>query len=117
MVAFPSDMRKRLAATLPRGDKLVIPAFYSKLTQTQRAKARNAYVERQQGLCAHCGHPLSEQPPWSITDKIINWNAFPGGRVGFLRNPIHLHHDHDTDLTIGAVHAYCNAVLWQYHGR
>jgi hypothetical protein len=34
-----------------------------------------------------------------------------------LKSPIHLQHDHDTGLTEGAVHAYCNAVLWQYEGR
>jgi hypothetical protein len=28
-----------------------------------------------------------------------------------------LHHCHQTGLTIGAVHAKCNAVLWQYHGE
>lgn len=31
--------------------------------------------------------------------------------------PVHLHHDHKTGLTIGAVHAKCNAVLWQYYGE
>jgi hypothetical protein len=33
----------------------------------------------------------------------------------FLKYPVHLHHSHVTGLTIGAVHAYCNAVLWVYH--
>ncbi|AGI61771.1 hypothetical protein VCO139_0016 [Vibrio phage VCO139] len=31
--------------------------------------------------------------------------------------PIHLHHDHNTGMTIGAVHARCNAVLWEYYGE
>jgi len=30
---------------------------------------------------------------------------------------MHLHHNHETDMTEGAVHAYCNAVLWQYEGK
>lgn len=34
---------------------------------------------------------------------------------GFFDRPVHLHHSHDTGLTIGAVHAVCNAVLWIYH--
>ena len=34
----------------------------------------------------------------------------------FFDHSIHLHHDHDTGMTIGAVHAHCNAVLWEYEG-
>ena len=34
-----------------------------------------------------------------------------------LAHPIHLQHNHSTDMTEGAVHAYCNCVLWQYEGR
>lgn len=117
MIAFSPNMRDRIASTMPRGDKLVILARYSVLTQRERAIVRDAYVERQGGMCSHCGHPLHEKPPWSITDKIIRWDRFPGGRAGFLRYPVHLHHDHETDYTLGAVHAYCNAVLWQYHGE
>jgi hypothetical protein len=30
---------------------------------------------------------------------------------------IHLQHCHKTNMTEGAVHAYCNAVLWQYEGK
>ena len=35
----------------------------------------------------------------------------------FFKYPVHLHHSHDTGKTIGAVHAYCNAVLWEYYGQ
>ena len=35
----------------------------------------------------------------------------------FFKYPVHLHHSHYTGMTIGAVHANCNAVLWQYHGE
>jgi len=44
----------------------------------------------------------------------INLKLFP---PGFLKNPVHLQHNHDSDLTEGAVHAKCNGVMWQYHGR
>ena len=44
----------------------------------------------------------------------INYRLFP---PGFLKNPIHLQHDHDTNMTEGAVHAKCNAVLWEYYGK
>ena len=47
-------------------------------------------------------------------EKKINWKLFP---PFFLRFPIHLQHNHDTNMTEGAVHAYCNAVMWQYEGR
>lgn len=96
---------------------ILIPAHYSTLSSSQRATVRAAYVERQDRLCYHCRHSLHEHPPRAITDKPIAWERFPGGQIGFLRYPIHLHHDHVTDLTLGAVHAYCNAVLFQYHGE
>lgn len=37
--------------------------------------------------------------------------------VLLLRYPVHLQHNHDTGMTEGAVHARCNAVMWQYLGR
>lgn len=89
---------------------------YHSLTPRERGKLRAAYVENQNGLCYHCKSPLGDEPPPKITKKPINWRLFPRGR-GFLDYPIHLHHDHKTGMTIGAVHARCNAVLWQYHGE
>lgn len=91
-----------------------LPAKYSKLTPSQRRAVRLIYIGRQKGLCYWCNHPLDEEPPKAITEKKINWKLFP---PGFLNNPVHLQHCHDTDNTEGAVHAYCNAVMWQYHGR
>jgi hypothetical protein len=49
-----------------------------------------------------------------ILKKDINLRLFP---PNFLKYPIHLHHCHDTGMTIGAVHCHCNAVLWQYLGK
>ena len=49
-----------------------------------------------------------------IKNKKINWKLFP---PNFLKYPIHLQHCHKTGWTEGAVHAYCNAVMWQYEGR
>lgn len=90
------------------------PVDYRAMTQPERRKVREAYVKEQDGFCCHCSKPLERAPDMS---KLIRWNLFPGGRDGFLRYPIHLHHNHKTGMTIGAVHAYCNAVLWQYHGE
>lgn len=117
MVAFSLDTRARLAATEPRGGVDRVPAHYSKLGVARRAAVRERYAELQDGLCYHCQAPLDGEPSADIRLFRIDWRRFPGGEEGFLRYPVHLHHDHDTDLTIGAVHALCNAVLFQYHGE
>jgi len=93
-----------------------LPTEYSKLDWKKGEKAivREQYILEQKGLCYYCKTSLKLSPPSEITDKDINWGLFP---PGFLNYPIHLQHNHDTDMTEGAVHAYCNAVLWQYEGR
>lgn len=101
----------------PKSSEDRIPALYSKLGAARRVVVRERYVELQHGRCHHCAMPLDGPPSPEVQAKKINWHAFPGHEAGFLRYPVHLHHDHETDLTIGAVHAYCNAVLWQHHGE
>ena len=93
-----------------------LPTEYSKLDWKKGEKAivREQYILEQKGLCWYCNTSLKLSPPSEITDKEINWDLFPNG---FLNHQIHLQHNHDTDMTEGAVHAYCNAVLWQYEGR
>lgn len=90
------------------------PEYYSELSQPQRKILREAYVEAQGGLCYWCGELLSGPPSEKVASASVNMRLFP---VGFLANPIHLQHDHHSGLTEGAVHARCNAVMWQYHGR
>ena len=90
-----------------------LPVDYEDLTWQERREARQQYILEQKGMCWHCKAALSKDAPENIRDMKINWDLFP---PQFLKHPIHLHHDHDTGWTIGAVHAYCNAVLWQYHG-
>ena len=89
-----------------------LPVDYTELSQPGRRAVREQYIAGQEGKCWHCKHSLSELPPDEITSKRITWSKFP---PQFLRHPIHLHHDHDTGMTIGAVHAFCNAYLWEYH--
>lgn len=72
------------------------------------------YVQEQGGLCWHCKCSLFGPPSQEIRDTPLLMQFFPGN---FLEAPIHLHHDHNTGLTIGAVHSRCNAVLWQHHGQ
>ena len=87
--------------------------YYSRLTSQGRRELRNAYAAEQEGLCMYCAYPLHSEPPDHVK-KPIDWRLFPNG---FLKYPVHLQHNHTTDLTEGAVHAYCNAVMWQYEGR
>ena len=90
------------------------PVSYSSLAPYERKIIREQYIKEQGGVCFWCKHSLKEKPPKRITGMKIDWSLFP---KNFLKYPVHLQHDHDTDLTEGAVHAYCNAVMWQYHGR
>lgn len=91
-----------------------LPAKYSKLTQPERASVRQRYVTKQEGLCWFCKEALDDRPSDKVSKAKLNMNLFP---AGFLRYPVHLHHDHKTDFTIGAVHSECNAYLWQYLGQ
>lgn len=91
-----------------------LPIKYSETAPHIRRQAREQYVKEQGGLCYWCHQPLTGAPSDEVNSKIICWSLFP---KNFLKYPIHLQHDHDTDLTEGAVHAKCNAVMWQYHGR
>ena len=91
-----------------------LPTLYDNLTPAGRRRVRERYVQEQGGMCWFCKEDLDEEPPTKVTDKPINLRLFP---PGFLKSPVHLQHDHVTGLTEGAVHGYCNAVLWQYMGR
>lgn len=92
----------------------VRPVNYKSLGWLERRRVREEYITDQRGKCAHCGGPLNEVPPAAVTRLRIDWRRFP---KNFTRHPVHLHHSHITGMTIGAVHALCNAVLWQYHGE
>lgn len=91
-----------------------LPVNYDELTPKQRKEVREQYIAEQKWKCWFCGKHLEDEPHHAVVEKKINWELFP---VGFMRHPIHLQHDHETGMTEGAVHAMCNAVLWQYHGR
>lgn len=94
--------------------KYSLPVKYSEHTSYHRRKIREQYVQEQDGKCYWCKELLTDTPTKDVTSKTIDLRLFP---PGFLKNPVHLQHDHDTDMTEGAVHAYCNAVMWQYYGR
>lgn len=93
-----------------------LPTDYTKLDwrKGEKAKVREQYVIEQNNKCYYCNESLSEPPPKRITDKKIKLSLFP---PNMLKHPVHLQHNHETNMTEGAVHAYCNCVLWQYEGR
>lgn len=91
-----------------------LPVDYTKLDWQDRTLVREQYIKEQGGDCWFCHTPLVNKPPEKITKKKIDLSLFP---PNFLKYPVHLQHNHDTGMTEGAVHAYCNAVLWQYHRR
>lgn len=90
------------------------PANYNTMDQMERRRVREQYAKDQDGLCHHCHAPLTGSPPTKVTSLSVTATRFP---PNFFKHPVHLHHDHKTGMTIGAVHSYCNAVLWQYHGE
>jgi len=91
-----------------------LPINYNTAHWKVRKIAREQYVKEQDFKCCFCDGSLNEEAPEKIRSKYINWSLFP---PNFLKHPVHLHHDHATGMTIGAVHNYCNAILWQYHGK
>ena len=91
-----------------------LPVNYESLSAKKRKEVRLQYIEKQNNKCMYCGEDLDQDPPEQITNIDIDWQYFP---PGFLNNPIHLQHNHDTGMTEGAVHSYCNAVMWQKENR
>ena len=94
--------------------KYKLPINYTRLTRVQRKEVREQYILQQRHQCYWCHEDLRNPAPDVITAQKINLKLFP---PGFLNNPIHLQHNHENGQTEGAVHAYCNAVMWEHHGR
>jgi hypothetical protein len=91
-----------------------LPVDYRTLAPHERRAVREEYMRIQGGMCAHCGGPLGKPARDDVRAKPILRRLFPRD---FFKWPVHLHHCHETGMTIGAVHNHCNAVLWQYHGE
>lgn len=91
-----------------------LPTLYDLLNYSERKEVREQYVEKQKGLCNFCNRPLDGPPAVRVDKARINKNLFP---PNMFKYPVHLDHDHNTGLTRGAVHAKCNAYLWQYKGK
>jgi hypothetical protein len=91
-----------------------LPTEYHNLRPKDRRRARLQYMEEQGNECFYCGESFDGPPLKAVTDLPVLKRLFP---PGFFKHPVHLHHDHNTGMTIGAVHNYCNAVMWQYEGQ
>ena len=89
-----------------------LPVNYDECSVSMRNTVRDEYCRVQNNKCYHCDMSLNEQPAAEIMVLSVDESLFP---PNFFKWPIHLHHDHNTGMTIGAVHCRCNAVLWQYH--
>jgi len=91
-----------------------LPVNYTKLPFHERRAVREQYITEQDNKCFYCGADLNGKVPKHIISKPINWKLFPST---FMKYPVHLQHCHKTGMTEGAVHAYCNAVMWQYENK
>ena len=94
--------------------KIKLPVNYTKLQWQERRAVREEYIRLQKGKCHFCGKPLDGPPTKKIKSMPIHKSLFP---PKFFDYPVHLHHNHETGMTIGAIHCECNAVLWQYYGE
>lgn len=97
-------------------DTKSLPVDYTQLTWQERRTVRQQYVREQNGECFYCGAGLNDRPLKDLLDIPIDWSLFPGGKE-FLNYPVHLQHNHDTGMTEGAVHSFCNALMWNYERR
>lgn len=91
-----------------------LPVLYKNIPKHEKRVVREKYIELQEGKCYYCKCPLEIEPSEIKQLYRVTPSLFP---KGFFDNPIHLHHSHVSGLTLGAVHAYCNAVLWEHLGE
>lgn len=91
-----------------------LPVDYRGLNWQARRAVRHQYVEMQHNECFYCGDSLDGEVSTELTDIPIDWSLFP---QNFLAYPVHLQHNHKTGMTEGAVHSFCNALMWNYERR
>ncbi len=83
----------------------------------KKRELRDEYTRSFGGRCLYCFEKLDDEPNSFVRDSAddIEWDDSPGRKEGFLKNPIHLHHDHETGLTLASIHALCNAHSWHFY--
>lgn len=112
MAQIPEDVRREMESFRRPYN---LPAMYDHLTWRERREVREEYIVVQGGLCWHCKGDIHLPPDKRLMIEFPLDPRYFGHE--FLKHPIHLHHNHITGLTVGATHAYCNAVLAQYYGE
>jgi hypothetical protein len=95
----------------PDGVAITIPCVYHDTSIEVRRIVREEYMRRQKNMCLFCASPLTGPPGYQAMRVSVSVFLFP---AGFFNNPIHLHHNHKDGMTLGAVHALCNAILWEH---
>lgn len=90
------------------------PQKYDELTINKKRLLREDYITHQEGKCYYCHSDLTGRPSLRVQRLTVTESLYP---PNFFNHPVHLHHDHNTGLTLGAVHCKCNAVLWEYEGE
>jgi len=97
-------------------DLIKLPVLYQGCRN--KALVREKYRRLQKNLCWFCHSSLDKGTPdsfrklYPITGQELQ-DIFP---PGFMDYPVHLHHDHSSGWTKGAVHNYCNAIMFVYFG-
>jgi hypothetical protein len=108
---FSKSPRKPKVTMIPlarRGSlryKLDLPTKYSSLSGERKSAVISAYICLQRERCWLCGDSLYELPTFIVENPklmALSYNELAE------EHPHHLHHDHDTGLTLGVTHAECN---------
>ena len=94
-----------------------LPVDYKQLSSKKKKEVREEYVKAQKELCWYCKKPLYGKPAKNVLSYVLPKNVNEIFHSGFFAHPVHLHHNHETGMTIGAVHCLCNAVLFLKHGE
>lgn len=105
---------------------LTLPMPYDELRRNWRKKrfVRDAYRAFQDDACCICGGllaPYGDAPKKTRENLEILEAVIGKGEAINLsklqRWPTHLHHNHETGLTVGAAHGACNIWLWISEGK
>lgn len=110
---FSKSPRKPKVTTIPLKRKgllqykLQLPTKYSSLSGQRRAAVKEAYICLQRERCWLCGDSLYALPTFIVDNPNVVQLCYNQLAEQF---PLQLHHDHDTDMTLGVTHAECNAI-------
>jgi len=110
---FSKSPRKPKVTTIPleqKGSlryKLELPIKYSSLSGERLSAVKEAYTCLQRERCWLCGNNLWDLPKYIVENPKLM--GLCGNQLA-EHSPLHLHHDHDTGLTLGVTHAECNII-------